>query len=301
VSYAGTDPYGIGLDHTINYVQVDGGPAQKVALVTAPSGTVTYQAIVDSVPHTYRFFSEGIDKANNIQPAPTDPNADVVVTATFAPPTPTPTPTTTPPVTPITSGDPGTPTVTPPAPQTVAPPAPPQPIGLVVQHGAAERSHIRNVDIVFSQSDGLASLIAGNDIQLIKHNLQGQGATPIALGGLLSVVDNAIEIDFGALGLGGNPNTTAGDGYYEIDVDGSSQPYFFDRILGDVNGDGVVSQADVKLVNSSLGRMGSGLQSDVNGDGVVSKLDLKLVQHALGHKLALQKTPIKPKGGKKGH
>jgi hypothetical protein len=291
VSYAGTDTGGSGLASTTIFVQVDGGPAQQVGLVTASSGTVAYQAIVDGEAHSYRFYSQGVDTANNTQPAPADPSADVVVTAQFSPvalqqPTPTLSPTPSPTPTPS------------PSPTSTPTPAPLQLTGLVVQHGTAERSFVRYVDIVFNESDGLAALVAGNHVHLIKHNLQSGATTPVALDGLLHVVDHAIEIDFGALGIGGNPTSSAADGTYEIDIDGFAQPYTFDRLLGDVNGDGVVNQADLKLVKASMGKSGTALQADVNGDGVVSKRDLSLVQHTQGHKLALKKPTGHPKGHK---
>jgi hypothetical protein len=287
VSYAGSDR-GSGLDHILIFVQVDGGPAEQIALVTDASGTVDYTAPVDGNSHTYRFYSQGIDHANNLQPAPTDPTADVVVTTTFTPPDQTA------PVTHVTARfSPAS------ASTDASSPVPLQSTGLVIQHGAAERSYIRYLDFVFNESDGLDALIAGNHVHLIKHSLNGTGATPIALDGLLHVVDHAIEIDFGALGLGGNPNSSTGDGYYEVDIDGVSQPYFFTRLLGDANGDGTVNQADVRLVQGSVGRTGTGLQGDVNGDGAVTKTDLALTRHALGHKLALGQTPKhggKPRG-----
>jgi hypothetical protein len=169
------------------------------------------------------------------------------------------------------------------APQSV----PLEPTGLVVQHGETERSYIRYVDLAFNGSAGLASLISGNQIELIKPNLNGRGSTTILLAGLLHVVDQAIEIDFGALGLGGNPSSTRGDGHYEIDIQGFSQPFFFNRLLGDVNGDGVVSQSDVQLIKATLGKTGTGLETDVNGDGQVSKADLSLARRSLGHRIAL--------------
>ena len=54
----------------------------------------------------------------------------------------------------------------------------------------------------------------------------------------MHAVDHAIEFDFGANGLGGNPNSREGDGNYVVSVDGSPQTFAFDRLLGDLNGDG---------------------------------------------------------------
>ena len=68
------------------------------------------------------------------------------------------------------------------------------------------------------------------------------------------MIDHAIELDFGAAGLGGKANTTAGDGYYELDVTagGTTYKHFFYRLLGDVNGDGVVDGSDLSAIATEL-------------------------------------------------
>ena len=175
IDVSGSDAGGSGLDHLDVYVQVDGGPALQVGEVAGTSGTVTYQAFADGDPHTYRFYSRGVDKAGNVQPVTTDPKGDVVVTTTFSTP------------------------------------AGFQPVGLTVQHGASERSYVRYVDLVFNDSDELPDLIADGHVHLIRHNLDGTGATVVPLDGLLHVVDHAIEFDFGAAGLGGDPKSAATD------------------------------------------------------------------------------------------
>ena len=68
---------------------------------------------------------------------------------------------------------------------------------------------------------------------------------------MLDVIDHAIEIDFGSGGIGGNPNTTAADGYYEVDIklpNGQTAVHHFYRLLGDVNGDGIVDQNDLNEI-----------------------------------------------------
>ena len=174
---------------------------------------MNFEAIADGTPHTYQFYSIGIDRTGNIQPTPVGPTAGMTVTATFA----------------------------------AAPSN--QPIGLTVNHGASGRSFVEYADLVFDNITGLSSLISGNHIHLVKHALDGTGSTPISPSAYhLSVVDNAIEFNFGSAGLGGNPTSTLGDGYYEIDVDGIARSFYFDRILGDVNGDGSVDSNDINLV-----------------------------------------------------
>ncbi len=108
----------------------------------------------------------------------------------------------------------------------------------------------------------------------------------------VSVIDHAIELDFGANGLGANPNTTTADGYYEIDItlpNGTTAVHNFYRMLGDVNGDGTVDENDLNEIaaeiNLSRPNGLAPLGVDVNGDGTVSALDQSLVARAKGHKL----------------
>ena len=100
--------------------------------------------------------------------------------------------------------------------------------GLTVENGAAERSYIRYLDVNFNESDaqsgGQLTTIAGSlgtAVQLYRYDLNGDASskTAVPLSGVTAtVIDHAIELDFGTAGLGGNANTTAGDGYYELDV-----------------------------------------------------------------------------------
>ncbi len=57
---------------------------------------------------------------------------------------------------------------------------------------------------------------------IYKYDLNGDASskTAVSLGGptVVDVIDHAIEIDFGSGGIGGSPNTTAADGYYEVDI-----------------------------------------------------------------------------------
>ena len=106
------------------------------------------------------------------------------------------------------------------------------------------------------RSNDLMNLINNNRLQLTRFDLNG------ANGSLMSiptgmVVGNHIRLDFGAQGIGGNRNTNAGDGYYELgfDLDGDgifeSQKYFH-RLFGDVNGNGIIDSADKAQVLSLI-------------------------------------------------
>jgi hypothetical protein len=108
----------------------------------------------------------------------------------------------------------------------------------------------------------------------------------------VSVIDHAIELDFGSKGIGGNPNTTAADGYYELDIklpNGTTAVHHFYRLLGDVTGDGVVDNNDLNAIAAEINLSNltgmAPLGADVNGDGTVSALDLTLATRSKGHKL----------------
>ena len=107
-----------------------------------------------------------------------------------------------------------------------------------------------------------------------------------------TVIDHAIEIDFGAGGIGGNPSTTAADGYYEVDIhlpDGQTAVHHFYRLLGDVNGDGTVDENDLNAIAADIGQSSplgwTPLSADVTGGGMVTAFDFTLATRAKGHKL----------------
>lgn len=164
-------------------------------------------------------------------------------------------------------------------------------IGFDVQRGAAQRSSIRYLDLVFESGAGLTQLIAEGRVRLTRFGLGGLSPVNVPLAGKLTVVGNRIVIDFGAQGIGGNCNTTAGNGYYRLSVDtdrnGSFESFrHFYRLLGDTNGDRTVNAVDRNVVNANLGRRGANLNADVNGDGVVNSTDQYLVRQNVGRVLA---------------
>ena len=244
VNFSSAASGGSGLASFAIYAEVDGGA--PVLIGTVPGGTpvggvysgsLSYLPIADGVSHTYGFYTVG---TNGHGVSETKTNPDFTYTATFT------------------------------APPTLSV------IGLTVQHGAAERSFVRYVDINFNESDAqsggaltalMNSLTSGTaHIALIQHDLGYNGATdtagtPVPLSAsMLHVVDHAIEIDFGQYGLGGVSaaglslinywsELTQGDGYYELDLnlnptDNSGTLPIHEllyRLLGDVTGDGVVN------------------------------------------------------------
>ncbi len=190
---------------------------------------------------------------------------------------------------------------------------------LSVENGAAERSFIQALDLNFNDANpsllqaivnSVNSPTAGNpaELTLTQYNLNGGGAgTPVSLQGLLTVIDNAIEIDFGIRGIGGNPATTTADGYYALSFTPTgSQPgvgstHHFYRLLGDAEGVGVVNQNDLNAIAAARGQSVSQianaigqpatsltpLSMDVNGDGSVNTTDLALATRSKGNKLSL--------------
>ncbi len=289
LNLTGTDAGGSGLAYFEVYVAIDAqtpvlvGPAIPAGVPSSNGtyqATITYQGLTDGDSHTYHFSSIGIDAAGLVQPTPSMPNV-TDANVMFRPPS-----------------------------QLAV-------TGLTVENGAAERSYIRYLDLDFNESTSsvLQSIVNSvnnptnsnpAELTLTQNNLTDSGTpTPVSLQGLLSVIDNAIEIDFGTGGIGGNPNATAADGYYTLSFSPTgSQPgvaatHHFYRLLGDVNGDGTVDQNDlneiaaargqsVNQIATAINQPASGLTAlsmDVNGDGSVNTTDLALATKSKGNKL----------------
>jgi hypothetical protein len=159
-----------------------------------------------------------------------------------------------------------------------------------VQNGLAERSFVRYVDLFFTRAGGLADLLASGRVALTRYELDGSGGSQVALDSAMRIRGNRLALDFGVQGIGGNRNTSLGDGYYDLALDldgnGSLETHrCFYRLLGDMNGDRVVDALDAHLILAAYGRTGSSLNDDVNGDGVISALDRTLAIRSLGRKL----------------
>jgi hypothetical protein len=164
-------------------------------------------------------------------------------------------------------------------------------LALDVQEGQTQRSFVRTVDVLFESDEHLDDVVnlALDRIQLERFALSGVGpATTVSLTGAVSRIDSQVRLDFGAQGIGGNRNTTAGDGYYRLSIDLDGDGTFetvkhFYRLLGDVNGDRQVSAVDASLILAAYGT--GNPERDVNGDGLVNAADRTLAIRSLGKTL----------------
>ncbi len=277
LNLTGSDPGGGVLTYFEVYVSVDSGPYTLVgpAIPAGPASsagtvqaTIPYQGLTDGAKHTYAFYTIGLDSAGNLQTTPATPN--LTLKETFANATPSQLETT----------------------------------ALVVEDGAVERSFIRYLQVDFNESDSqsggeLTQIVnslktASPEIQLYQYDLNGDASskTAVSLSSVTAeVIDHAIELDFGANGLGGSPTTTAADGYYEIDIKlpSGTAVHHFDRLLGDVTGDGTVDENDLNEIAAEINLSNptgfAPLGADVTGEGTVTALDLTLATRAKGHKL----------------
>ena len=141
------------------------------------------------------------------------------------------------------------------------------------------------------------SFNAGN-YQTTDTAVEGVGMVAISLGtplleldaqallGILTTPEGLGEGDFRAMiaGLlnaaGGYLNTDSLVPTYEV------IPYTVAFLMGDANGDGVVSAGDYSAVQANFGNTGpagGGLMGDANGDGVVSAGDYASVQANFGN------------------
>jgi hypothetical protein len=129
-----------------------------------------------------------------------------------------------------------------------------------------------------------------------KYDLNGDAfsKTAVSLSNVnVDVIDHAIELDFGASGIGGSPLTTAADGYYEVDIklpSGQTAVHHFCRLFGDVTGDEIVDQNDLNAIAAGIGESAasgcSPLNADITGAGTVTAIDLTLATRSKGRKLA---------------
>ncbi len=291
LNLSGTDAGGSGLAYFEVYVAIGAGTPVLIG-PAVPAGVAnssgTYQTTTTylmpssnyGISNTYKFYSVGIDAAGLEEPM--HAMYDISFTKSYTEPA---------------------------ASQlTVS--------SLTVENGAAERTYIRYLDVNFNDATNsvLQAIINSvnnpttsnpAELTLTQNNLTDSG-TPasVSLKGLLAVIDNAIEIDFGTGGIGGNSSTTTADGYYTLTFSplsgqGQAATHHFYRLLGDVDGDGTVNQNDLNeiaaargqslsQIAAAIGQTATGLTAlsmDVNGDGSVNTTDLALATKSKGNSL----------------
>jgi len=167
----------------------------------------------------------------------------------------------------------------------------------VVQNGLASRSYVRYVTLAFGTSQGLAEAVSSIGTATPRMSLTFAGTTGTqslarSLTSLVTVVGSEVRIDFGVNGVGGDRNSSLGDGVYRLrlDLDGDGtvdvNAKFF-RLFGDVDGNGVVNDTDIGLVQTAQDQSGGNLAPDLNGDGLVNLTDLNNVKRRKGAKVAL--------------
>jgi hypothetical protein len=278
LNITGNDPGGGLITYFEVFVSVDGGSYQEVGPYASPAGpadsggnfhsTARYQGLTDGKSHSYAFYSIGLDAAGNIQSAPSSANV------TFSN-------------------------------ETFAVPAALAVTSFTVEHDSPSRSFVRYLDIGFNESDSqsgseLTSIVnsmrtSAPDILIYKYDLNGDASskTAVPLSGVsVDVIDHAIEIDFGAGGIGNSPSTTTPNGYYEVDIklpSGTTSAHHFYRLLGDVDGDEIVDQNDLNEIAACINETSPAgwapLSADVTGAGTVTAIDVTLATRAKGIKL----------------
>jgi len=269
ISMTGTDAGNSRLTEFDLYVAVDSGDARRVATVAAGlpdhegvyRATATYMAIADGAAHTYRFSTLGRDGNGNEQ---TEIGNEVSVTETFT------------------------------APESLSV------VSLDVQRGMQQRSYLRYVDVQFNQVGGLQEILdtltdsdpTNDRLRLDRYELDGSGpAESISLEGLVSLADTQLMIDFGEGGIGGNADSSAGDGYYTLSIDTNAdgeadQAMRFYRLFGDTNGDRTVDNIDVAAIASAIRNPALNPDADVNGDGEINAKDRFFASLQRGNSLA---------------
>jgi hypothetical protein len=240
------------------------------------SGTLLYNGLADGQAHTYSFYSIGVDDEGKTQAVPASDNvtfSDSTFNAPLA----------------VSSFD--------------------------IEKTIAERSFIQYLDVNFNQevatssalqtlASGLAGGAPSSYVELLYYG-ENVTASTIPTGvplfntgssAVISLAGNDLSLNFGPNGMTSllagssgalSPTKTFGDGWYLLGIDPTGnasndqefwEPFF--RLLGDTNGDGVVTGpystagTDAYTVYHAEGQSGSFLNADVNGDGAVNSKDL---------------------------
>jgi hypothetical protein len=176
--------------------------------------------------------------------------------------------------------------------------------------GDSQRSNIESVSVQFNQATNVPALIASGWITSAVQIVGPAGAVDLPVGRYhydLSSFALTIDLTDGGPGhrtmlsdgryslqLDTSQITTMGSSTNHLNVQGSAPSadgqvrYGFFRLLGDLNGDGVINSQDLVLErNEIIGYAGAvpTVAGDLNGDGVVDISDFIALRARLGKRI----------------
>ncbi|MCC9601047.1 carboxypeptidase regulatory-like domain-containing protein [Stieleria sp. JC731] len=280
VSWSGTDDEdGSAVASYDVFVSINDGPYEKWLGRT----TLTTAQYVGELGHTYAFYSVARDNAGKIEAIPQAPDA-------------------------LAS--------TPPAPDDISPTV----IQTVIQAGMTQRSYVDLLTFTFDEATNLEAMIADGAITgavtLTNLGVNADTDTDVLIpltadqfrytfdeetgtsqitwsldqfaGGRQSLEDGFYQVTFAAAQvtdlagnrLDGNADGTAGDDY----------SFYFHKLTGDADGNGVVDALDRSIVLDSLGRFSNtddfDANADLDRDGRISVRDRIIATRANGQSIA---------------